>query len=101
LIALFSVLVSTAAYAQTESILIFGGNNHKDFLGCLTCSELDRNSVWNDLSTHGWKNGFGTWNEFGPHKSEFSSTSACNEFASEPPGTGGPPREILRTFEHQ
>jgi hypothetical protein len=74
------------AYSQNNpEVLIMGGLNNEEFLGCLTCAYTDQESVWNDLSRHGWGNGFGTWNSFGPNKSPFSSTSACNEFASSPP----------------
>ena len=76
--------ITTVSHAA-EDILIFGGNNHKDFLGCLTCNEMSSNSVWNEMSQYGWKNGFGKWNPFGPYKNPFSSTSACNEFSSDSP----------------
>ena len=77
---------SYPAYAQTrERILIFGGTNHDEFLGCLNCSDTDSDSVWNDTSQYGWANGFGKWNSFGSNKSEFSSTSACNEFSTSGP----------------
>ncbi len=51
-----------------QEILIFGGQNNKEFLGCLTCSEMSANSVFNDFSQYGWANGFGVWNPFGPYK---------------------------------
>lgn len=69
----------------SQEILIFGGSGNKDFLGCLTCSEVSSNSVFNDFSQYGWGNGFGKWNPFGPYKNPFSSTSACNEFSSQGP----------------
>ncbi len=68
-----------------QEILIFGGQNNKEFLGCLTCSEMSANSVFNDFSQYGWANGFGVWNPFGPYKNPFSSTSACNEFSAQGP----------------
>jgi hypothetical protein len=37
------------------------------------------------MSTYGWENGFGKWNEFGQYKNQFSPYSACNDFASDPP----------------
>jgi hypothetical protein len=79
------LLIAPPAAAQDEDILIFGGDDHKEFLGCLSCSEFDGQSVWNKFSSHGWENNFGTWNKFGQFKSEFSSYSACNKYASDPP----------------
>jgi hypothetical protein len=86
LAAMFAVLLIAApAAAQEDDILIFGGKDHEKFLGCLSCGEFDGQSVWNKFSTHGWENGFGTWNKFGQFKGEFSPYSACNKFANDPP----------------
>jgi len=88
--ALVAIIVATqVARAQQPvpqpRILIFGGLNHKEFLGCLNCSEMDSDSVWNDFSQYGWRNGFATWNPFGPYKNPFGGESACNEFATDSP----------------
>jgi hypothetical protein len=83
LIAILVLLVSFNA--NSKDILIFGGDNNKDFLGCLTCNEMSGNSIWNEMSTYGWKNGFGKWNPFGQYKNPFSSYSACNEFTQNGP----------------
>lgn len=80
-----ALTVPATAFTQSQEILIFGGNGHEDFLGCLTCSEFDSKSIWNEFSKHGWENDFGTWNDFGPNASQFGSRSACNEYASDPP----------------
>jgi hypothetical protein len=78
-------LMLLASTTNAQEILIFGGNNNKDFLGCLSCNEMSGNSVWNEMSQYGWNNGFGKWNPFGPYKNPFSSYSACNEFTSNGP----------------
>jgi hypothetical protein len=80
-----TVLMLLASAANAQEILIFGGNNNKDFLGCLSCNEMAGNSVWNEMSQYGWNNGFGKWNPFGPYKNPFSSYSACNEYTSSGP----------------
>ncbi len=71
--------------SHSKDILIFGGDNNKEFLGCINCDEMSKNSVWNDMSQYGWNNGFGKWNPFGQYKNPFSSYSACNEFTSNSP----------------
>lgn len=79
------VLFMFAGLVQAQDILIFGGDNNKEFLGCLTCNEMTGNSVWNEMSPYGWKNGFGKWNPFGQYKNPFSNYSACNEFTTSSP----------------
>jgi hypothetical protein len=85
LVMVYWVTLGMEDNAQTVQLLIFGGDRHKEFLGCLNCSEMDATSVWNDMSQYGWGNGFGVWNPFGPYKNPFASQSACNEFANDPP----------------
>jgi len=80
---IFVLFIATDLNAQ--ELLLFGGRGHKEFLGCLTCSEFDGKSIWNDMSTYGLKNGFGKWNPFGEFANPFSSYSACGDFASDPP----------------
>lgn len=85
LISILIVIFVPFANAIAQDILIFGGSEHKDFLGCLSCNEYSSDSVWNDMSTFGWRNGLGKWNSFGPYVNSFSGQSACNQFASDPP----------------
>ncbi len=83
---LFSACVlPLQGYSQQQDLLIFGGSGNREFLGCVSCSETSRDSIWNDYSQYGWNNGFGKWNPFGEFKNPFSSYSACNEFSSNGP----------------
>jgi hypothetical protein len=86
---LFVILVVSAAtggaFAQATQILIFGGAGHREFLGCLNCSQLDSASVWNDISQYGWHNGIGKWNDIGQYGSSIGSYSACNDLSTDPP----------------
>lgn len=43
------------------------------------------NSVWNEMSTYGWKNGYGKWNPYGQFKNPYSNYSACNEYTTNSP----------------
>ncbi len=82
---IFIFLMFLSMLSHSKDILIFGGDNNKEFLGCINCDEMSKNSVWNDMSQYGWNNGFGKWNPFGQYKNPFSSYSACNEFTSNSP----------------
>lgn len=84
-IAALFVSVPVASSQTTAEIIILGGRNQTDFLGCLSCNEFNSDSVWNDMSRHGFGNSFSTWNPFGPNKNPYSPTSACNEMATNPP----------------
>jgi hypothetical protein len=86
LLALFvAALPSSAAVAQATPILIFGGTDHREFLGCVNCDELDDASVWNDISQYGWHNSIGKWSDVGEYGSSIGSYSACNDLSSDPP----------------
>jgi len=67
------------------TILIFGGQGHKEYLGCLTCNEFEPSSVWNEVSVYGWHNSVGKWNDVSQYGSDVGMYSACNELSSDPP----------------
>ena len=70
----------------TGKLMLFGGPNHRTYLGCLNCSEYATDSVKNRFGRHG--SGFSSdsiFNEFSSYGSAFSSHSACNPLASDPP----------------
>jgi hypothetical protein len=79
------VVSVTIATAQTRPLYLFGGDGHKEFLGCLNCDSYHTKSVWNEMSTFGFRNDFGIWNPFGQFANPFSGHSMCNEFAFDPP----------------
>lgn len=80
-----TVFVAGNSSAQDAPVYLFGGDGHKEFLGCLNCDSSHPKSVWNEFSQYGFKNDFGVWNPFREFTNEFSSHSMCNEFASDPP----------------
>lgn len=87
-VAVFILLLSLAlplAVFGTGPLLIFGGNGHKEFLGCLNCNEYHPDSVWNSFSRFGFENDFGVWNPYGEFANPFSPRSICNEFSTDPP----------------
>jgi hypothetical protein len=103
LLSLFLVLLTTAcpqygssasgvttvpprmAYAPPKLVL-FGGEDHKAYLGCLNCSEYATDSVFNAFGSAG--NRYSTesiWNRYGEFGSPYSTYSVCNAYATDPP----------------
>jgi hypothetical protein len=81
-----STIGISPARAQTPALLLFGGTDHKTFLGCLNCSEFDSSSVCNEFGNFGSEfSGESIWNEFGTYGSEYSALSPWNEYTSTPP----------------
>jgi hypothetical protein len=79
-------LAGTGVHAQTPELLLFGGDDHKTFLGCLNCGRFDPGSVCNRFGDHGSRfSSESIWNRFGNYGSRFSSYSPWNRFASDPP----------------
>jgi len=67
-------------------MLIFGGEGHKTYLGCLTCSRFDGDSVFNRFGEHGSRySGESIWNRYSEFGSHYSSYSACSRYADDPP----------------
>jgi hypothetical protein len=87
-------LAATAAANQSAGVsplgvaplLVFGGEGHKTFLGCLNCSKFDANSVMNEFGQYG--SAYSTvsiLNQFSEFGSPYSTHSACGPYASDPP----------------
>jgi hypothetical protein len=66
--------------------MIFGGLDHKTYLGCLNCSEYAVDSVSNQYGQHGSAYSLESiWNHYGEFGSAYSTYGACNPYASDPP----------------
>lgn len=67
-------------------LMLFGGENHDVYLGCLSCDEAATDSIFNKTGKYG-KRQFdeNIWNKFGGYGSRFSNLSPWNRFAQEPP----------------
>lgn len=71
---------------STKRLLVFGGEDNRVFLGCLTCQEFDKDSVFNSAGVYG----SGVYqasiiNKIGKFGSPISPQSVCNPIASHPP----------------
>src|SRR5258705_6634816 len=79
-------LVPSAAPQQPKALLLFGGEDHKDFLGCLNCVNTSQSSVCNELGKYGSAfNSDSIWNSFGKYGSSFSEYSPWNSFTDKAP----------------
>ncbi len=66
--------------------MIFGGVDHKTYLGCLNCSKYESDSVFNEYGTHGSRySGESIWNRYSEFGSRYSYYAACNPYATDPP----------------
>ena len=73
-------------FPTRPELLLFGGDGHRVFLGCLNCSKYDNASVFNEFGRHGSRHGSESiFNRFGDYGSKYSSHSACNPYATDPP----------------
>ena len=72
--------------AGSAELLLFGGQGHKTFLGCLNCSQYDANSLKYQYGQYGSRySATSIFNPYGEFGSKYSATSACNPYASDPP----------------
>jgi hypothetical protein len=72
--------------AQTPALLLFGGRNHRTFLGCLNCGRFDSGSVCNSFGNHGSRfSADSIWNPFSDYGSRFNNYSPWNKFSTDPP----------------
>lgn len=70
----------------SQTLYIYGGEDHDVFLGKLNASKYDSKSIWNEYGTYGSEyNTNSIWNEYGTYRSEYSSYSPFNSYASYPP----------------
>jgi len=72
--------------ATTSKIMLFGGLDHKTYLGCLNCSQYTVDSVFNQYGQHGSRYALESiWNHYSEYGSAYSSYGACNAYATDPP----------------
>lgn len=73
-------------FANSQTLNIYGGDDHDVFLGCLNCDDYNSNSIWNEYGTYG--NSYDSdciWNEYGTYGDEYSQYSPWNDYATNPP----------------
>jgi len=72
--------------ASSGDLLVYGGDDHEVFLGCLSCPEEDELSIWNEYGAFGSRySSTSVLNPSSEYGSRVSARSACNALASDPP----------------
>jgi hypothetical protein len=85
---LMSLFFASAALQAQNNVayLLFGGDGHKTFLGCLNCNQYASGSICNKYGQQGSKyNSDSIWNKYGDFGSKYSNKSPWNKYASDPP----------------
>lgn len=80
---LWTIICLPASVLAQQDLLIFGGPDNDEYLGCLVCNEFSSESICNGFGQYG--NEFsskGMFNEFSRFGNELSSSSPWNEFSS-------------------
>ena len=76
----------SSSNVSATKLMVFGGDNHKTYLGCLSCSEYAADSVFNEYGPSGSRySQTSILNPYSPYGSPYSQHSACNPHASDPP----------------
>jgi hypothetical protein len=74
-----SALLASPARAALNPLLLFGGPEQEDFLGCVTCPASEFHSIWNADSDYGSPtHPKSIWNRDGRYGSEESPYSPWN-----------------------
>ena len=75
-----------ATVVKGQTLHLYGGKNHDDYLGCLNCNSYDQNSIWNEYGKYGnIYNSNCIWNEYSTYGNEYNSYSPWNSYSNYPP----------------
>jgi hypothetical protein len=67
-------------------LMLFGGENHTTFLGCVNCNQYDSTSIYNGYGSYGSAySPTSIANHYAEFGSKYSAYGACNPYASDPP----------------
>lgn len=77
---------AAGAAPAPAKLMLFGGVNHKTYLGCLNCSDYATDSISNEYGTHGSSySSDSIKNHYSQYGSAYSTYSACSPYATDPP----------------
>ena len=81
-----ATLLPSIQAQRPKALLLFGGEGHKTFLGCVNCSEISTSSVCNNIGKYGSTIARDSiWNSIGQFGSTIGRYSPWNSIASEAP----------------
>lgn len=67
-------------------LVLYGGKGHEQYLGCLSCSKYELESITNNYGTYGNRYAANSiWNVYGLYGSKYSPYSWRNPYATQPP----------------
>lgn len=86
LIALSAILTCAFAVKAADLLLFVDKGSDHVFLGCFSCDQYDRSSIWNTYGEYGSQySQKSIWNEYGDFGSEYSDYSPWNKYSSKLP----------------
>lgn len=86
--ALLSVKIALATLPvfASEALMVVGGQNYDEFLGCINCGKYALESMTNPYGLYSSKYSLTSiFNKYSLHGSRYSITSACSPMALYPP----------------
>jgi|SRR5580704_9030821 hypothetical protein len=79
-------IASSFSAPAPAKFMIFGGQSHRVYLGCLNCAAIERDSIYNGAGVYGSRVlPESIWSRVGDYGSRVSPFSVCNPVATEPP----------------
>ena len=73
-------------YTPRTRLMLYGGKNNKQYLGCISCSEYETDSITNEYGKYGSRYATNSiWNVYGTFGSQYSQYSWRNPYATNPP----------------
>lgn len=79
-------LLFLGAAVRSQTLFIYGGENHDVYLGKFNAGPYDSESIWNKYGKYGSKyRSESIWNAYGTYGSKYNRLSPWNEFSSNPP----------------
>lgn len=77
------IIILLAGNVSAQDLLLYGGKNHKEFLGCYNCSSYASDSICNSYGTYGSAYSSYIFNAYSTWGSEYSSKSPWNAYSSD------------------
>jgi hypothetical protein len=80
------ILCAPGPASAEQALLLYGGSEHNEFLGCLNCDRYQENSINKTYGQFGISySSLIIWNHYGVYGSAYSATGVCNHYAADAP----------------